>query len=237
MRVLAVIFMLALPMPALFAEQDDPVAPPAPKAELEPDKKGDAQKTAAAEADAPHPAEKPPVQPTPEQEAKIKKLVARLDAEEFEDREAASAALNEFGVVAELPLRDAFAKEPSPEARVRLTRLLASIEALKCDLAGEWEETKENISYKCYYRLSVGPTGALCMAVTEYNADQQYTFDDVRIKDGKLMLHETFNPGYEFDMVLKVINKDKLTGTATRRSDGLVLKVDYDRVTKRPEKP
>jgi hypothetical protein len=198
-------------------------APPAPDANA---KVAEAEKKS----------EKAPAQPTPEQAVKIKKLIARLDADEFTEREAASTALNEFGAVAEIPLREAFARETSPEARMRLTRLLSSVEALKCDLTGEWEESMENIGHKNYYRLTTGPAGELRMAVTDYSEYQEFTIDTIRIKDGKLMLHATYMPGYEFDLDLKIIDKDKLTGTGKRRSDGLTLKVDYARVTKRPDK-
>ena len=178
-----------------------------------------------------------PVEASREEQAKIDALLPKLDSDDFTTREAASAALAAMGMCTELTLRKIYAKPPSEEVRERVERLLSSIEALRCELTGEWEETKESISYKCYYRVEIQPSGKLTMRVTDYNKDQHYLFDSVEVKNGELCLHETFNPGFEFDIHLKPSSKDHLTGTATRRSDGLVLAVEYNRVTSPPANP
>jgi RNA polymerase sigma factor (sigma-70 family) len=57
-------------------------------------------------------------------EKKVKQLIADLDAEEFDKREAATKDLEKLGQAAESALRAALAAGPSAEAKVRLERLL-----------------------------------------------------------------------------------------------------------------
>jgi len=63
--------------------------------------------------------------------AMIADLVRRLDADEFEAREAAEAALADLGPDAVLALREALARSPSAEVRGRAARLLEVVGGLK----------------------------------------------------------------------------------------------------------
>ena len=177
------------------------------------------------------------VEASPDEQQKIDALLLKLDSDDFTTREAGSAGLARMGLCAETTLRKIRAHPPSEEVRERVERLLSAIDATRFDFTGEWEETKESISYKCYYRVEIQPDGRLTMRVTDYNKDKQYLFDSIEVKNGELHVHETFNPGYEFDMQLKPVSKDKLVGTGTRRSDNLVLVVEYNRVTTPPANP
>jgi RNA polymerase sigma factor (sigma-70 family) len=58
----------------------------------------------------------------------LDKLITRLDADVFEEREKATRALIEAGRAAEAALKAALARGPSPEARVRIERILAKLE-------------------------------------------------------------------------------------------------------------
>jgi hypothetical protein len=58
-------------------------------------------------------------------ETKIKKLIADLDANAFQTREAASKGLQEIGKKAESALREALANTSSAETQTRVKRLLA----------------------------------------------------------------------------------------------------------------
>jgi DNA-binding beta-propeller fold protein YncE len=58
---------------------------------------------------------------------KLKQLVADLDSDEFDRREAATKALEKLGPAAEDVLRAALAASPSAEARARLERLLQGL--------------------------------------------------------------------------------------------------------------
>jgi HEAT repeat protein len=53
------------------------------------------------------------------------KLIAALDDDSFDKREAASRSLALLGDRAENPLRDALAADPTPEAKRRIEQLLA----------------------------------------------------------------------------------------------------------------
>jgi RNA polymerase sigma factor (sigma-70 family) len=55
---------------------------------------------------------------------KLKQLIADLDSDDFDKREAATEALEKLGRAAEAALRQALAKRPSLEARRRLERLI-----------------------------------------------------------------------------------------------------------------
>src|SRR5207302_7829280 len=57
-------------------------------------------------------------------EKKIKQLIADLDADEFDKREAATKELEKLGRAAEPALRAALAAGPSAEVRTRVGRLL-----------------------------------------------------------------------------------------------------------------
>jgi RNA polymerase sigma factor (sigma-70 family) len=60
-------------------------------------------------------------------EKKVKKLIADLDADEFQVREAAAKELAKLGKSVESPLRAALAGSPSVEVKGRLERLLEAI--------------------------------------------------------------------------------------------------------------
>jgi WD40 repeat protein len=62
--------------------------------------------------------------PTP---ARVRQLIADLDADDFAVRQAASAELGRLGDQAEVPLRKALAQATSPEARARLEGLLNDV--------------------------------------------------------------------------------------------------------------
>ncbi|MBI3829843.1 MAG: hypothetical protein HY291_10015 [Planctomycetes bacterium] len=156
---------------------------------------------------------------TAEERERVQKLIAQLDDEEFATREEAGKALAAFGPKAEKALKAAFAASGSAEARLRLERILNTIEALTVDLNGDWEETFETIEGHRYYRIAVAPAGGMAIAPTDYTQYRQYTFDETKYKDGELHYHEVCNPGYEFDARLKFEGKDKLQGTLVRRSD------------------
>ncbi|GEM_PF-1543808 len=64
-------------------------------------------------------------------EGGIGRLLAQLDADEFEEREAASAALADLGTDAGPALEAALAASPSAEVRVRVERLLASMGGMR----------------------------------------------------------------------------------------------------------
>jgi WD40 repeat protein len=64
----------------------------------------------------------------PGEDAGARRLVRKLDAEEFEQRQQASAALAELGARAEAALREALRGSPSPEARQRLEGLLRKLD-------------------------------------------------------------------------------------------------------------
>src|SRR5262249_38723979 len=66
-------------------------------------------------------------QPDRLDESKVKKLIADLDADEFQAREAASKELAKLGRSAESLLRAALAGSPSVEVKGRLERLLEAI--------------------------------------------------------------------------------------------------------------
>src|SRR5204863_1733102 len=53
-------------------------------------------------------------------------LIRELDHDDFNRRDRASAQLAEFGTLATQSLREALEKDPTPEARQRLTTLLAA---------------------------------------------------------------------------------------------------------------
>ncbi|OWK40819.1 High-affnity carbon uptake protein Hat/HatR [Fimbriiglobus ruber] len=55
---------------------------------------------------------------------KVKELIAKLDDDRFDVREAATAALEKLGEVAEAQLREAVEKAPSAEVELRATRIL-----------------------------------------------------------------------------------------------------------------
>lgn len=176
-----------------------------------------------------------PVQPSAQELERIKELLPQLDDDTFDRRQAASRALLELGLKAERPLREALAADPSPEARVRLLDLLGILDALKAGIAGDWEETWEGIDQKGNHRIWI-TAGELNIAPTDYaEHHQQYKFFNVKMKDGEMTFHQITNPGYEFDVRLKIMDKDVLKGEATRRSDGLVLKVEFKRIKERPK--
>jgi hypothetical protein len=58
----------------------------------------------------------------------LKQLIANLDDDSFDVREKAAGELAEAGEVAAMALNKALASMPSPEARVRIMRLLAQVE-------------------------------------------------------------------------------------------------------------
>jgi WD40 repeat protein/Flp pilus assembly protein TadD len=58
---------------------------------------------------------------------RLTQLIAELDGDEFAKREAAAKALAKLGAAAESALRQALAARPSPEARMRLERLLKAL--------------------------------------------------------------------------------------------------------------
>jgi HEAT repeat protein len=55
----------------------------------------------------------------------IAELIRQLDHDEFDARERATAQLAKFGTLATTALREAFAKDPSPEAKQRIVGLLS----------------------------------------------------------------------------------------------------------------
>ena len=59
----------------------------------------------------------------------VAELIADLDADAFEKREAASHALAQFGETAETALRQALQAKPSPEAKRRLNELLDKLDS------------------------------------------------------------------------------------------------------------
>jgi RNA polymerase sigma factor (sigma-70 family) len=71
----------------------------------------------------------PPRPPPGLDQARVARLVADLDNDDFEKREQASAALEKMGPSVEVLLRDARARSKSAEARRRLADLLAKIDA------------------------------------------------------------------------------------------------------------
>src|SRR5262249_36274566 len=66
-----------------------------------------------------NPAQKPPAD-------ELRRLIAELDASEFNLREKATQRLTELGDMAEAALQEALRTEPTPEARRRIERLLAA---------------------------------------------------------------------------------------------------------------
>jgi hypothetical protein len=59
--------------------------------------------------------------------AEIRRLIARLDAASFREREAAAKSLVDFGPETEALLKAALASKPSLEVRLRLERILESL--------------------------------------------------------------------------------------------------------------
>jgi hypothetical protein len=64
---------------------------------------------------------------------RLARLVANLDGERFQDREAATKELERLNAVAEPALRRALKADPSPEARRRIERLLEKLAKLVDD--------------------------------------------------------------------------------------------------------
>ncbi len=59
---------------------------------------------------------------------RVRAWIAQLDADEFQEREAAFQALHSFHTIVEPPLRQALANKPSVNLRRQLERLLEDLE-------------------------------------------------------------------------------------------------------------
>ena len=63
----------------------------------------------------------------------VARHIANLDDKDFRKREAAARSLAEMVERAQGPLREALTRGPSPEARERIDRLLASVDRVTAD--------------------------------------------------------------------------------------------------------
>jgi WD40 repeat protein len=74
------------------------------------------------------------LRPVPHRDAKVfAQRLAELDSDKYQVRNQAMLALEQWGDVAEVPLRKALGRKPSLEARQRIEKLLAAIDALAVD--------------------------------------------------------------------------------------------------------
>ena len=77
------------------------------------------------------------VQPAPKADAdRIKLLLTRLDADDFETRDAAERELAKLGEAVGPALRETLARQPSAEARSRCERLLEAVQKGELDAEG-----------------------------------------------------------------------------------------------------
>jgi len=67
---------------------------------------------------------------------RLAELIKKLDSDSFNTREQASQELQGFGLAAERALREAAKNKPSVEARKRINKLLADLDA-----SGQWQKT------------------------------------------------------------------------------------------------
>ncbi len=68
----------------------------------------------------------------------VARLLADLDAEEFDKREQASSELRRLGPLVESSVRKALANTTSAEVRRRLTEILADLDGLRGERLRQW---------------------------------------------------------------------------------------------------
>ena len=152
----------------------------------------------------------------------IRRLIALLDDDDWRTRDRAGEELMRIGRPAEEDLKAAMERPgASAEVKLRAGELYSRIASWRLDIKGVWEvQLWGNITYLDLVRISVGPDGKIKMDCPPDAPHPHYVFSKPVREGNTFTYHELANPGYEFDMVLKVISPTELSGTRTRQSDG-----------------
>jgi len=167
------------------------------------------------------PASQPTSWPTSAPEARVVKLVADLDAEDWEQSERAVLELSHYDRQTEDAIKRAMEGAVSDRFKRRAERVLETIYTARVKIGGTWEEQRwADVPRTQLVRITGDAKGAISMAPAPAAHYQQYEYSNVRFDGKTLKFHVKTNPNFEFDVEVKLDDKGDLVGKRTRSNDG-----------------
>ena len=168
------------------------------------------------------PASQPTSRPAVLSAEGVARLIADLGGDDWESAERAAMELANYDRQAEEAIADALRVGDVSEAfHKRAAGVLERIYDARAKIAGTWEEQLwANIKHKQLVKIAAAANGALTIAPAPGARYRQYVYSEVSFDGTTLKFHVQTNPGYEFDVVMKLTDNGEFAGTRTRVSTG-----------------
>ena len=167
------------------------------------------------------PASQPTSWPTSAPAARVVKLVADLDAQDWDQAERAVLELSHYDRQTEDAIKRAMEGAVSDRFKERAARVLEAIYTARIKVGGTWEEQLwADVRRTQLVRITADAKGVISMAPAPAAHYQQYEYSNARFDGKTLKFHVKTNPNFEFDVEVKLDDKGDLVGKRTRSNDG-----------------